>query len=137
MLVLLPVPGLRARFLPAAPAYGVLGVALCAAGVVLAVAARRALGRHWSGEVTAKVDHALVTTGPYAVVRHPIYSSVFVMYGGTAIAFGEVHALVGIALLAIAYARKIPMEEAVMSREFGEAWRAYRARTKAIIPGLF
>jgi protein-S-isoprenylcysteine O-methyltransferase Ste14 len=114
----------------------VAGVALCAAGLVLAVLARRALGRHWSGEVTAKVDHALVTTGPYAVVRHPIYSSVFVMYGGTAMAAGELHALVGLALLAIAYARKIPMEEEVMDREFGEAWQTYRARTKALIPGL-
>jgi protein-S-isoprenylcysteine O-methyltransferase Ste14 len=136
MLVLFPVPGLRMRFLPSAPALGAAGVVLCAAGVALAVAARRALGRHWSGEVTAKVDHALITTGPYAVVRHPIYSSVFVMYGGTAIAAGEVHALVGIALLGVAYARKIPMEEAVMDREFGAAWRAYRARTKALVPGL-
>jgi protein-S-isoprenylcysteine O-methyltransferase Ste14 len=137
LLVLFPVPGLRARFLPVAPGFGVIGVALAASGLLLAVVARRALGRNWSGEVTTKVDHTLVTNGPYAVVRHPIYSSAFLMYGGTALASGEIHALVGIALVAIAYARKIPMEEKVLSAEFGPAWKDYRGRTKAIIPFLF
>ena len=136
LLVLVPVPGLRARFLPVHPAFGIAGVALAFAGVLLAIAARRALGRNWSGEVTTKVDHALVTTGPYAVVRHPIYSSVFLMYGGTALASGEIHALIGLALVVIAYARKIPMEEKVLAAEFGAGWDDYRARTKAIIPGL-
>jgi protein-S-isoprenylcysteine O-methyltransferase Ste14 len=103
----------------------------------LAVVARRALGRNWSGEVTTKVDHTLVTTGPYALVRHPIYSSVFLLYGGTALASGEVHALVGLGLVIVAYARKIPMEEKVLAAEFGPAWDDYRARTKAIVPYLF
>jgi len=71
------------------------------------------------------------------VVRHPIYSSAFLMYGGTALASGEIHALVGIALVAFAYARKIPMEEKVLAAEFGPAWADYRARTKAIIPFVF
>jgi protein-S-isoprenylcysteine O-methyltransferase Ste14 len=134
LLLFVPVRGLRARFLPASPALGILGFGLCVAGLALAVVARRALGSNWSGEVTAKVDHRLVTTGPYAVVRHPIYSSVFCLYVGTAIASGELHALVGVALAALAYARKIPMEEAVLAREFGEEWTRYRARTKALIP---
>jgi protein-S-isoprenylcysteine O-methyltransferase Ste14 len=137
LLVFLPFPGLRARFLPAEPLWGAVGVILCAAGLVLAVVARRALGRNWSGEVTTKVDHTLVTNGPYAVVRHPIYSSAFLMYGGTALASGEIHALIGIALVAIAYARKIPMEEKVLAAEFGPAWTTYRNRTKSIVPFLF
>lgn len=134
MLLFFPVPGLRARFLPAAPALGFAGVGLALAGLVLAVVARRALGRNWSGEVTTKVDHALVTHGPYALVRHPIYTAVFAMYLGTALAAGEVHALAGLALVSLAYARKIPMEETVLAAEFGEAWTRYRARTKALIP---
>ena len=137
LLVIFPIPGLRARFLPVAPAFGVIGVALAAAGLLLAVAARRELGRNWSGEVTTKVDHTLVTTGPYRAVRHPIYSSVFLMYGGTALASGEVHALVGLALVIFAYARKIPMEEKVLAAEFGAAWTEYKARTKVIVPFLF
>jgi protein-S-isoprenylcysteine O-methyltransferase Ste14 len=137
LLVLFPIPGLRARFLPVAPAFGAIGVALAASGLLLAVVARRALGRNWSGEVTTKVDHTLVTTGPYALVRHPIYSSVALLYGGTALASGEVHALVGLALVTIAYARKIPMEEKVLSAEFGPAWTDYRNRTKSIIPFVF
>lgn len=137
LLVLLPVPGLRQRVLPAAPWGGALGVALCLAGLAFSVLARRALGRNWSGEVTAKVGHTLVTGGPYALVRHPIYTGVFGLYIGTAVASGELHALLGVVLAAIAYARKIPMEESVLANEFGAAWTAYRARTKAIIPFVF
>ena len=134
ILVFFPFFGPRARFLPASPWLGALGVLLCFLGLVFAVAARRTLGRNWSGEVTTKVDHTLVTSGPYALVRHPIYTSAFVMYGGTALASGELHAMLGVALVAVAYARKIPMEEKVLAAEFGPAWYDYRARTKALIP---
>ena len=137
LLVFLPVPGLRMRILPDAPWGGIVGVGLCLAGLAFSVAARRALGRNWSGEVTTKVGHTLVTGGPYALVRHPIYTGVFGLYIGTAVASGELHALVGVVLAAIAYARKVPMEEKVLAAEFGDAWTDYRARTKAIIPFAF
>ena len=74
LLLFIPVPGFVARFLPVSIAVVIVGIAIHVLSLFLAIAARRHLGRHWSAEVTAKVDHALIRSGPYSVVRHPIYA---------------------------------------------------------------
>jgi protein-S-isoprenylcysteine O-methyltransferase Ste14 len=135
--VIVAVPGLRARLWPDADWAVALGLLLVVASVGLAVWARRCLGRHWSGEITTKVDHELITAGPYAFVRHPIYTGVLGMCVGTTLVAGELHALVGTALVVIAYARKIHLEEKNLTSSFGPAWESYRARTKALIPGVY
>ena len=65
---------LSARFVPAGNLLPVLGAIMIAAGLGFAVWARAHLGRNWSGIVTVKEGHALVRTGPYRAVRHPIYT---------------------------------------------------------------
>src|SRR5437588_2899159 len=64
------------RFIPASSGTLYTGFALTVAGLLFAIWARFFLGRNWSGTVTVKEDHTLVQTGPYAVVRHPIYSGI-------------------------------------------------------------
>ena len=108
-----------------------------AAGIFFAVWARRHLGRNWSGEITIKVDHSLVRSGPYRIVRHPIYTAVLGMYAGSALVSGELHALLGLALAAGAYARKVRIEEAVLAGFFGKEYDDYRHATWALVPGLF
>src|ERR1700734_4427488 len=63
-----------------------LGAAIAVAGILFAVWARAYLGRNWSRSVTIKEDHELITTGPYTLVRHPIYTGILIGLLGTAIA---------------------------------------------------
>jgi protein-S-isoprenylcysteine O-methyltransferase Ste14 len=136
LLLFVPVPGLRSRFLPAAPLWTPLGLAVQCAFFALAVWARRHLGRNWSGAISIKVDHQLITSGPYRLVRHPIYTAMLGMFAGTAIVSGQWHALLAAALMTVAYWRKIRLEEQPLHDTFGDAWVAYRARTRALIPWL-
>ncbi len=74
-----------------------IGTALVAAGLGFAVAARAYLGRNWSGTVTLKQGHELIRTGPYRLVRHPIYTGMLLAFVGTAMARGRVRGLVALA----------------------------------------
>jgi protein-S-isoprenylcysteine O-methyltransferase Ste14 len=134
LLLFIPVPGLNYRFLPGGRFLALFGLAVQAAFVLLAVWARGHLGRNWSAEVRVATGHELVRTGPYRLLRHPIYSAMFGMSIGTAIVFGKLHALVGVGLLTIAYRRKIRLEEERMTEEFGAAYEEYRRRSWALIP---
>ena len=124
------------RWLPERPWLAPAGLSLQLSGVALAVWARRHLGRNWSGAVQTKVDHQLVRSGPYRRVRHPIYTGMLAMIAGTALVSGEWHGLLAVALMAGAYARKIPMEEQRMRETFGAEWDAWRRHSWALIPGL-
>ncbi len=99
--------------------------------------ARRHLGANWSGEITIKVDHRLVRTGPYRKIRHPIYTAMLGMFVGTCIVSGELHAIMGTALCALAYWRKIRLEESNLDEAFGPDYAAYRRESWALLPGLF
>jgi protein-S-isoprenylcysteine O-methyltransferase Ste14 len=136
LLLLLPIPFLRERAFAAEPALIAAGFAVQVASGVLGVRARRVLGRNWSGAITVAENHELIRTGPYRVVRHPIYGAMLGMFAGTAIVSGELHALLGVLLLAAAYARKIRLEEASLRALFGAAYTEYARATRALIPFL-
>jgi protein-S-isoprenylcysteine O-methyltransferase Ste14 len=137
LLLFVPIPWLNARVIPAGVFTTVAGFLVQGAGFGLAAWARRHLGRQWSGAVTIKVDHRLVTTGPYRRVRHPIYTAMLTMAIGTALVSGRVHALVGVVVMAGAYARKIPLEERVLAGEFGDEFARYRGASAALVPWVF
>ena len=136
LLLLIPVPRLRMRFLPNTTAIAAVGLPIEVSFLLLAVWARQLLGRNWSGAVAIKVDQALIRTGPYNFVRHPIYSGMLGAYFGIAIISGEVHALLGLILACVAYWRKIQIEERYLSTVFGSAYSEYQADVSAIIPGV-
>ncbi len=137
VLVLCPWFGvLRWRWLPLWPGWSSVGLGVQVAAGSLAVWARRHLGRNWSGAVTVKVGHELVCTGPYRCVRHPIYTGVLGMFLGSALVWGEAHALIGLALITFAYVRKVRLEEQNMLDLFGERYTQYRRSSWALIPGL-
>jgi protein-S-isoprenylcysteine O-methyltransferase Ste14 len=137
LLLYVPVPGLTRRYLPTPQVFVAIGLTIQGCGLLLAIWARRHLGRNWSGRITIKVDHELVKSGPYRFVRHPIYTALLAMYAGTALVSGEWHALLGFALAAFAYWRKIRMEEANLAVAFGADWGDYRRSTWSLLPGLF
>jgi len=133
----LDVSFLDARFLASTPWAFWSGTALTVAGLAFAVWARRVLGRNWSAIVTLKHGHELVTRGPYALVRHPIYTGLLLGFLGSAIARGHRSGLVAVALFFLAALRKYRMEECWMHERFGDAYEAYRSRVKAIVPFVF
>ena len=137
LLLFIPVPYLTARFLPLFRGRVAAGLAVQAAFLLLAVWARRHLGRNWSAEVRLAEGHALVTSGPYRVLRHPIYTSMLGMAVGTTIVSAQWHSVVGVALMIAAYARKIRMEEKILSAEFAQEYADYKKKSWALVPGVF
>ena len=111
-----------------------LGFALTVAGIAFAIWARMWIAGNWSSDVTVKRDHELIVDGPYRWVRHPIYTGILLALFGTALAVGEWRALLGVAIAAGAYWRKLRIEEGVMRRQFGEAYARHAERVPALIP---
>jgi protein-S-isoprenylcysteine O-methyltransferase Ste14 len=125
------------RFVPPSLAGYWLGVALLTAGLVFAVWARLHLGSNWSGMVTLKREHALVLTGPYRWVRHPIYTGLLLALLGTAIARGDWSSLIAVALCAASFIRKIGIEERWLRELFKDEYDRYSARVPALIPLIY
>lgn len=110
---------------------------LTAPGFLFAWWARVHLGRLWSGTITRKEGHRLVDTGPYALVRHPIYTGLIAATLVTSLAEATPPALVGAALMVLGLWFKATLEEGFLERELGPAlYRAYRGRVPMLVPGL-
>jgi protein-S-isoprenylcysteine O-methyltransferase Ste14 len=136
LLVVAPILGLG-RFMPIWPPVMAAGVVLETAGLAFAIWARLRLGRNWSGEITLKVDHQLIRTGPYRHLRHPIYTGLLAMFLGSVLVTGEWLAVLGLALGVFAYIRKLRLEEVNMDSAFGAEYDAYRRESWAIVPFLY
>lgn len=131
-----PSPLFDTRILPRTLTTYWIGVILVFLGLVFAVWARRHIGSNWSGTVTVKENHALVRTGPYAWVRHPIYTGLLAAILGTGIARGELRGVWALALCTAAFVSKLRTEERWMREVFGEEYERYRAAVPALIPLL-
>jgi protein-S-isoprenylcysteine O-methyltransferase Ste14 len=113
-----------------------LGIALTWLGIMVAIWARYHLAEYWSARVTIKMDHQLIRTGPYARMRHPIYSGLLLATLGTALAIGEWRGLVALGLALIAYSIKAKREEAMLAGQFGSAFEEHRRHTGFLLPRL-
>jgi len=112
------------------------GLALLVLGLGFSIWARMTLGRNWSASVTVKHDHQLICTGPYAWVRHPIYSGVLLAFIGTAVVRGDWCGVLAVLIVLVTFWRKLRLEERWMIETFGDDYRRYRQRTAALIPLL-
>lgn len=126
---------LGTRFIRDAESIAIAGIVLTFAGVGLSIWARLILGENWSGRVTRKVGHELVRSGPYAFVRHPIYSGLLIASIGTAVVVGEWRGVMAIPLILLSEIVKARREEQFMLAEFGESYVQYRNETGFLIPG--
>lgn len=111
-----------------------IGAALTAAGLLFTVWARVHLGTNWSGTVTIKKGHELITSGPYAFVRHPIYTGLLLAFAGSALARDELRGALAFVLVLWSLWRKLRNEERWMLEQFGEAYSTYSRRVAALIP---
>jgi protein-S-isoprenylcysteine O-methyltransferase Ste14 len=129
-----PPEGMRAPLWPTSLPLVIAGLVLEVAGVAFAIVAREYLGAMWSGLVTIKEDHRIIQTGPYRIVRHPIYTGVLTGLFGVVLARANLGSVIGYALIAGGIARKIMVEEQMLRAHFGAAYDDYRKRVAAIIP---
>lgn len=110
------------------------GVMICGLGLWFTIWARRTLAGNWSSEVAFKQGHELVRTGPYRLVRHPIYTGLLVMYLGTAIENGRLRCWLGIAVVGVGFWIKLRQEERLLLRHFPVEYPAYQKQVKALVP---
>jgi protein-S-isoprenylcysteine O-methyltransferase Ste14 len=122
------------RLLPAWPPIAWTGLALTVSGCAFAIWARLLLGRNWSGTVTVKEDHQLMRTGPYAIVRHPIYSGGLLALLGAALVLDELRGFAGLAVTFVGWSMKLRLEEAFMIEQFGDEYARYQREVGALIP---
>ena len=112
-----------------------IGAVIFACGIALAVWARVHLGRNWGMPMTRKLEPELITSGPYRLIRHPIYTGILTALLGTALLTN----LIGLLLVAIVGAyfyRSASVEEQNLTETFSTAYPAYRERTKMLVPYL-
>jgi protein-S-isoprenylcysteine O-methyltransferase Ste14 len=107
------------RFTPRLLWVANLGAAFTCAGIAFAIWSRYHIGQYWSRSVALKVGHALIRTGPYARIRHPIYTGILFALAGTAVAVGTYGALLAFVLLLTELTWKSMREEAPLAKEFG------------------
>jgi protein-S-isoprenylcysteine O-methyltransferase Ste14 len=108
---------------------------LCASGLLFTWWARLWLGALWSGSVGRKDGHTVVQSGPYRLVRHPIYTGLILAAFAMAIQIGMAANLIGAGLIAFGFWLKANLEERFLSEELGsEAYAAYRRRTPMLVP---
>ncbi|WP_245490454.1 isoprenylcysteine carboxylmethyltransferase family protein [Mesorhizobium sp. M7A.F.Ca.US.011.01.1.1] len=109
-------------------------VALIAIGIAFAWWARLHLGRLWSGTITAKAGHRVINTGPYGLVRHPIYTGLLLAILATMAAKVTVWGIAGTALLIIGIVTKARLEESFLRGELGSAYDDYASHVPMLVP---
>lgn len=113
-----------------------LGIALLVLGLGFGIWARVHIGRNWGTPMTQKYEPELVTSGPYRLVRHPIYSGILVAGVGTAVALSWMW-LTAVALAAIYFTYSAIVEERYMAEQFPDTYPPYKRSTKMLVPFVF
>ena len=124
------------RFLPAVSAISCLGFMGALTGLAVALWARIHLGQYWSDKVVLKVDHQLIRSGPYAHMRHPIYSGVLLGVLGTALVLGKWRGLLAFVLLLTNYSIKAKKEEQILAARFSDEFREHQRHSGFLLPRL-
>ena len=113
-----------------------IGLILFALGLGFAIWARMHLGRNWGSPMTQKDEPELVTSGPYHLVRHPIYSGIRVAGVGTALALSWL-GLPAVVLAGVYFLYSAAIEERYMTEQFPDNYPAYKRSTKMLVPFIF
>lgn len=119
------------------PLLAIIGDLLALAGLEIMLWARFTLGRNWSALAVLKENHELIESGPYAYVRHPIYSGALLLVLGATIVFGRQASLEILVIVIVAFLFKSRQEEALLTKHFPEAYPEYKKRVRAFIPFLY
>jgi len=116
----------------------VLVFALMLAGVALFDTSSRAMGKNWAVAARTREDHTLVESGPFRLVRNPIYVALSLFMVAIAVAYGHLaNLIVAVPVYALGTWMRVRHEERLLRDQFGAAYDAYAARVKRFVPGLF
>jgi protein-S-isoprenylcysteine O-methyltransferase Ste14 len=115
----------------------ILGSILTIIGLIGAIWARYYLGSNWGSVVGYTENHELITNGPYKYIRHPIYSSVILMFIGTFLYYGNLFSLVLIITIPIWLLWRVKKEEEIMIKLFDKKYKDYMKNSKRLIPGVY
>jgi protein-S-isoprenylcysteine O-methyltransferase Ste14 len=110
-----------------------VGLVLFALGLGFAIWARLHIGRNWGTPMTQKADPELVTSGPYRLVRHPIYSGILTATAGTAVALSWWW-LIAVALAGFYFLYSAAVEERYLTDRFPDDYPVYKRSTKMLVP---
>jgi protein-S-isoprenylcysteine O-methyltransferase Ste14 len=124
----------EANLVPRTLATEVIADILALTGLITSLWGRVALGGNWSMYPVLKEDHELIERGPYAYVRHPIYSGLILMLLGSVVWLGNVYGLIFFAACLVGTWVKLRHEERLLTRHFGASYTRYKERVKALIP---
>ena len=122
------------RFVPHSLPFGIAGFTAAIAGMFISSWARVSLGRYWSDKVILQTEHQLIRRGPYACMRHPLYSGVLLGVLGTALVLGEWRGLLAFAILLVNYAVKAKREERILAERFGPDFDVHVRSTGFLLP---
>lgn len=136
VIVLIRVGAFRGHSSNTDPWRAALGLVLFALGLGFAIWARLNIGRNWGMPMTRSVERTLVTSGPYRLVRHPIYSGLLAAGLGTAVALGWVW-LAPVVLAGVYFLYSATVEERYLAEQFPDSYPAYKRSTKMLVPFVF
>jgi protein-S-isoprenylcysteine O-methyltransferase Ste14 len=114
----------------------IVGTILTWLGIGLAIWARYHLAEYWSARVTIKEDHQLIRTGPYARLRHPIYSGIILAAIGSAVVIDQWRCVLGVCVVLTGFWIKAKKEEAMLTEQFGEAFHEHQKQAGFLVPRL-
>ncbi|MBV7276626.1 isoprenylcysteine carboxylmethyltransferase family protein [Clostridium sp. PL3] len=125
------------KIIPHTPSVESIGIIILILSLLFAIWARLVLGMNWSGAIQKVAGQRLVCSGPYKYIRNPIYTGVVFGFLGNFIVFGTIASLIGFVLILFVYVLKISKEQKFLVEEFGDEYKAYIARSWALIPFVF
>jgi protein-S-isoprenylcysteine O-methyltransferase Ste14 len=129
-----PLGGARVYFLSALAAWLLVGVVAC--GFAVCWWARLHLGQLWSMNITLKQGHRIIDTGPYGLVRHPIYTGILLAAWATASLDATALGFLGAALMTLGFYLKASREEQLLTGELGASYENYRRQVPMLLPRL-
>jgi protein-S-isoprenylcysteine O-methyltransferase Ste14 len=127
---------LNLQIIPRTEVLQMTGAMICVCGLAFTLWARKTLAGNWSSDVTFKQNHELIRSGPYRIVRHPIYTGLLAMWLGTVIYIGQVRGIASLLLVTIGFWIKLSQEERLLLRHFPDAYPAYQREVKTLVPFL-
>jgi protein-S-isoprenylcysteine O-methyltransferase Ste14 len=136
VILLVRLGAFRGQRLETDPLRAAVGLLLFAVGLGFAVWARMHIGRNWGTPMTEKDAPELVTSGPYHLVRHPIYSGLLVAGVGTAVALNW-RWVTAVALAGVYFLYSATVEERYLTEEFPDAYPLYKRSTKMLVPFVY
>lgn len=125
------------RFLPPTQSLAYVGFTLAIVGMAIAVWARVSLGQYWSDKVLLKIGHQLIRSGPYARMRHPIYSGVLLGVAGSALVVNQWRGVLAFVLLLANYSVKASREDKILARAFPEDFPEHKKQAGFLLPRLY